>query len=135
MTRIESNPAEINNSAEKIFTFLCDLNNLKKLMPEQVVDWESTKDSCSFTIKGMTELTMKIAEKTPNSQIVIIPGDKTPFGFSLYIQLDELTEDFTSAQIIFDADLNVMLQMMAINPLHNFVNLLVSKLKDLGETL
>ena len=28
-------------------------------MPEQVIDWKSTEDSCSFTIKGMTDLTMR----------------------------------------------------------------------------
>ena len=135
VTRIESNSAEINNSAEKIFTFLSNLNNLGKLMPEQVIDWQSTEDSCSFTIKGMTDLTMKIVEKTPFSKIVIGPGEKTPFPFSLIISLDELTEDFTNAQIIFEAELNMMLQMMATNPLRNFVNMLVSKLRDLGDKL
>jgi hypothetical protein len=100
-----------------------------------VINWQSTEDSCSFTIKGMTDLTMKISEKTPNSSIIIVPGEKTPFAFNLRIKLDELTEDYTLTQIILEAELNMMLQMIAMTPLKNFVNLLVSKLKDLGEKL
>jgi hypothetical protein len=135
MTKFESNPAEINNSAEKVFTFLSNLNNLEKLMPEQVINWKSTDDSCSFTIKGMTDLSMKISEKKPHSQITIIPGEQTPFPFTLSILLDELTESDIIAQIIFEAELNMMMEMLAKNPLYNFVNLLVSKLKELGDKL
>ena len=135
MTRIESNIVEINSTAEKIYSFLSNLNNLEKLMPEQVINWKSDENSCSFTIKGMTDLSMKISEKTPSTKIVIIPGAKPPFDFSLIIQLNELKEKFIKAQIIFDAELSMMLEMLAKTPLQNFVNLLVTKLKELGEKL
>ncbi len=135
MTRIESNIVEINNTAEKVYNFLSDLNNFEKLMPEQVINWKSDENSCSFTIKGMTDLSMKISEKTPNTRIIIIPGAKPPFDFSLIIQIKELKDNLINAQIIFDAELNMMLQMLAKTPLQNFVNLLVDKLKELGEKL
>ena len=53
MTTIETDKVEINSSAEDIFKFLSDISNLEQLMPEQVANWESTGDECSFTIKGM----------------------------------------------------------------------------------
>ena len=135
MTRIESNKAEINNSSEKVYAFLSNMNNFGKLMPEQVINWKSDEDSCSFTIKGMTDLSMKISEKTPSSKIVIVPNGKTPFGFNLIMQFQETKEHCTIAQIIFEADLNPMMQMLAKNPLQNFVNMLASKLKELGDNL
>ena len=104
-------------------------------MPKHVIDWKSTEDSCSFTIKVMTDLTMKIAEKTPFTMIIIGPGEKTPFNYSLIIELEELTHDFTTAQIIFEAELPMMLELMAKNPLENFVNMLVAKLKEFGNKL
>ena len=135
MTRIESNIAEINNSPEKVYNFLSDLNNLEKLMPEQVINWKSTEDTCSFTIKGMTDLSMKISEKTPFSKVEIVPGEKAPFNFSLIINLQNPKENLTIAQIIFDAELNAMMEMLARKPLQNFVNMLAAKLKELGDKL
>ena len=135
MTSIESNIVEINNSSEKIFNFLSNLNNFEKLMPEQVINWLSTEDTCSFTIKGMTDLAMSVKEKTPHTKIVIISGEKTPFNFSLICQLKKINENITSTQILFNAELNTMLEMLAKKPLHNFVNMLVAKLGEIGSKL
>ena len=111
------------------------MNNFGKLMPEQVINWKSADDSCSFTIKGMTDLSMRISEKTPNSKIVIIPGDNPPFPFSLIFQLNEEQKEITKAQILFNAELSMMMELLAKNPLQNFINLLVEKLKELGDKL
>jgi hypothetical protein len=111
------------------------MNNFGKLMPEQVINWQSTDDSCSFTIKGMTDLSMRISEKTPNSKIIIVPGDNPPFPFSLICQLNEEKKDTTKAQILFNAELSMMMELLAKNPLQNFINLLVEKLKELGDKL
>ena len=56
----------ISASQEDVYTFLSDLNNLEKLMPEQVINWKSSQDDCSFTIKGMADMTLNIVEKTPS---------------------------------------------------------------------
>jgi len=58
MTRIESEMQTINSSIETVFNFLSNFNNFEKLMPEQIINWKSTEDTCSFTIKGMTDLSM-----------------------------------------------------------------------------
>ena len=135
LTKLESNITEINNSPEKIFNFLCNLNNFEKLMPEQIINWKSTEDSCSFTIKGMTNLSLCISEKIPFSKIIIIPGNNAPFSFNLICQLEETKTNYTAAQIIFNAELNMMMEMLAKRPLQNFINMLASKLKELGDKL
>jgi len=48
-------------------------------MPEQVVDWKSTTDECTFTIKGHGNTGMKIVEKTPNSLIKVVKNGSAPF--------------------------------------------------------
>jgi carbon monoxide dehydrogenase subunit G len=130
MTKIESEKAIINASATKVYGFLADFNNFKKLMPAQVVDWVATEEDCSFTIKGMASLTMKFVEKTPVSKLKIIPNGKTPFDFTLTCTIEEKGID-AEVQLVFDADLNMFLKMMAEKPLTNFLNLLVNALKNL----
>ncbi|MEO6884648.1 MAG: SRPBCC family protein [Bacteroidia bacterium] len=133
MTRIESDKVEINKSAAEIFSFLSNFNNFEKLMPEQVTNWTSTENDCSFTIKGMATIGMKISEKTPSSQIKIVSNGKNPFNFTLGVLLADVSENKCSAQLVFDADLNPMLKMMVVKPLGNFFNLLANKLKDINQ--
>lgn len=131
MTKIESDKVEINQSAEKIFTFLSDFNNFQKLMPEQVTNWSSTQDECTFTINGMATIGMKIIEKTPHSLIKISSNGKVPFNFFLYAHITANGENKCIGQLVFEADLNPMLKMMVEKPLGNFFNMLAQKMKDI----
>jgi len=110
MSEIKSEKLEVNNSAEKIFSFLSNFNNFKSLMPEQVSEWKSTEDTCSFTIQGLPSIGMKIHEKIPFKKITYTSQGNSPLGFELI--------------------LNPMLSMVASKPLQNFVNILNQKLKD-----
>lgn len=129
MTILQSEKVQLNKSSREIFDFLADFNNFRKLMPEQVSDWVSTADDCSFTIKGMASLGMKYAEKIPYSEIKIVPNGKVPFDFTLICRLEESVGG-SVAQLIMNADLNPFLKMMAEKPLTNFLNMLAARLKD-----
>ena len=131
MTRIESDKTAIKKTPKQIFEFLSDFNNFQKLMPEQVTNWESTEDTCSFTIAGMATLGMKISEKKPNDYIKVIRNGNAPFDFTLECLMNEKDTSDSEVQLAFNADLNPVLKMMAVKPLTNFLNLLVQKLKDL----
>lgn len=135
MVKLESHIVEVKNSNQKVFTFLSNMNNFEQLMPEQVINWNSTETNCSFTIKGMTDLSLSISEKIPYSKIVIIPGDKAPFMFNLICLINENSTNNSTVQIVFQAELSTMMEMLAKNPLQNFVNALASKLKEIGEQL
>lgn len=130
MTKIESEKVTLNKPAKEVYDFLSDFNNFEKLMPEQVVNWQSTSDECSFTIQGMATLGMKIVEKKPNSLIKIIKNGSAPFDFTLSCLIDESAQPCT-VQLVFDVDLNPVMKMMAVKPLTNFLNILVNKLKDI----
>ena len=132
MTEIKSNHIDIQNSSQNIFLFLSDFNNFEKLMPEQVVNWKSTTDSCSFTIKGMASLGMHHKSKVEFSEINLVSDGSSPFPFTLSCFLNDQGSS-TDAQMILNADLNPMLKMMAKKPLQNFVNMLVNKLKEVME--
>lgn len=133
MTEFKSNKISIHKSSEVIFNFLSDFNNFEKLMPEQVTNWKSTTENCSFTIQGMADLAMKMGEKTEFTFISYMSDGNKPFAFSLNSYLSSTEAEDTDVQIILNADLNPMLKMMAARPLQNFVNLLVEKLKEIIE--
>ncbi len=133
MTRIESEQVTIQQSQEEVFKFLSDFNNFKKLMPEQVTDWISDTETCSFNIKGMASLGMAIESKTPHSEIRIKKNGKAPFDFYFTCVMGPLDSGNNSTlKLFFDADLNPFLKMMAEKPLTNFLNLLVNRYRDIA---
>ncbi len=133
MTEFKSETKTINTSDSAVFSFLADFNNFEKLMPEQVTNWQSTTDQCSFTIQGMADLAMRIDKKDDPQFISYASEGKSPFSFNLNFSMKALNENQCTVEAAFIADLNPMIKMMASRPLQNFVNLLVDKLKQLME--
>ncbi|MCL2027496.1 MAG: hypothetical protein FWG79_03305 [Bacteroidales bacterium] len=132
MTNIESNPVEIQTAAKNIIDFLSNFENFSKLMPPQITNWKSDENSCSFTIQNMATLAMRIKEKNPN-QLIIVSEAPSPFPFELSCELQETSENTCISTIKLNADMSMMVAMMAKNPLQNFVNILNEQLKKMFE--
>ena len=130
MTTITSHKKQIKASASTIFDFLSDFNNLKALMPEKVVNWSSTMTTCAFTIDGMAHLNMAFGKNVQNQKIVMVSEGKNPFNYDLNVHIGNLSDSESEVHIVFNADMNAMLAMMAKKPLQNFVNILVDSLQE-----
>ncbi len=128
MHTLTSKAQKVNASSTKIFEFLSDFNNLEKLMPEKVTNWDSTMTNCSFTIQGMATLNMKQGEMKQDSLVQMVASGKNPFHYDLNNHIKSLNDESCEVQIILNADMNPMLAMMAKKPLENFVNILVDEL-------
>jgi len=131
MTSFESATVAIPNSAEKIFTFLSNFNNFGTLMPEQVSNWTSTEETCSFTINGLATIGMKIAEKVPHTLLRITSDGKVPFEFTLNVVLQSVSPASCTGKLVFEAELNPFIKKMVEKPLTNFVNMLAEKLQEI----
>lgn len=134
MGKITGEQQLINRSSEDVFAFLSNFNNFEHLMPEQIINWKSTIDNCSFTIKGMADLALKYEKKHPSSLIVIIPDGKAPFEYKLICNINAVDASNCKASLDFDVELNPIMSMMASKPLQNFVNILAVKLKEYMES-
>jgi carbon monoxide dehydrogenase subunit G len=124
-------PVEANIS--DIFAFLSNFNNFEGLMPQQqITNWKSTEESCSFTVQGMGDFGLKIKEKIPETKIIIEPDTAKPIpvSFNLICELAHMTDETTEAMIRIEADLPVMIAMMAGKPLQNLVNILAERLQQ-----
>ena len=128
MTKIESKERVIKYSPEKIFTFLSNFNNFEGLMPDKVSNWTSTEDSCYFSISGIASLGMRIVEKNAYTNIKMVDDGKVPFKFDFLIDLQE-AKDGSIIKLTFNAQLNAMLKMVALNPLKDFLESLLDHLE------
>lgn len=132
MSKFSSGNKVVNQSADKLFLFLTDLNNFKGLLPPQIKNWQSTENWCSFDIEGTASLGFEIKEKKPNDYIKYKEYGKSPFPFLLIIKIDKKEKLQTGVKISFEADLNPMMKMMLKKPLTNLLNLMADKLNELN---
>jgi len=128
MTTIQ-NTTEINRSVGEVFAFLTDLNNHEQLMPENIYNWSSTADEARFTIQNMAKLALKVEERVANQIIKLIPSEKAPFEVTLRWELKAVSDTETKATFVIDADLNMMMKMIATGPLQKLIDFQVNKLK------
>jgi carbon monoxide dehydrogenase subunit G len=128
MTNIKSNKQNIQAPASKIYQFLSDFNNLEKLMPTKVTNWNSTMTTCSFTIDGMATLNMAQGNNKENELVHMKAEGKNPFHYDLNTHISS-QGDASEVYVELNADMNPMVAMMAKKPLANFVNILVDELK------
>jgi hypothetical protein len=128
MTSFSSNIVKINKSQKDIFLFLSDFTNFEHLFPEEITDRKFTNNECSFTIKGMANISLVIAQKIPFSKILINTGKDNKFNFEMIMDFAEIDENNTNVCFTINADLNPMMKMMLQKPLTNLLNMLVDKL-------
>jgi carbon monoxide dehydrogenase subunit G len=132
---INGKKTSINASQKKLYDFLSDFNNFEHLMPEQIVNWKSDKEHCSFTIKGMADISLKYSVKEPYRLLELVPDGKSPVNFNLVIRLqpDELNEQKTTVRVDVDADLNPMMALIAKRPFEDLANSMTDRLNKYFE--
>lgn len=114
--------------AEKVFDKASDLEKLGEAMPEQIVNWKASSETCSFTIKGMTSLSLRIDEKKAPHFMRLVPEGKSPVEFELLLHVKQTGNETCSAMVEIVADLNPMLALIAKRPLQNLVDTIAASL-------
>jgi carbon monoxide dehydrogenase subunit G len=106
----------IKRSLTDVYQFLADFNNHQQLMPDNVQNWTSTFNEASFGIQNMVQLSLKISERVENKSIKIAAVNSPPFPIQLSWELTG-DADNTLATFTINAELNMMMKMMASGPL------------------
>jgi hypothetical protein len=125
---INSQKKIVQKSQEELFNFLCDVKNFETLMPDNIAKFEVLgEDIFVFGLKGMPEIKLKMKNKIPNNQVVLgAASDKLPF--TLTANINEVNENESEVQLIFDGEFNAMMAMMIKTPITNFVETLITKM-------
>lgn len=90
-------------------------------MPDNVQNWTSTYNDASFGIQNMVQLSLKISERIENKSIKITAVNGPPFPVQLSWELTG-DADNTLATFTINAELNMMMKMMASGPLQKLAD-------------
>jgi carbon monoxide dehydrogenase subunit G len=126
---LESRVAKTQKNPEDLYNFLIDVENFKKLMPEDTKFELKGHDKFIFGLKGMPEIALELKDKTPNTQIVLSStSDKLSFDLTCNMMGKE---DGTEAQLLFEGDFNAMMAMMIKGPINKFLDQLINGLEQI----
>lgn len=131
--KIDSEKTIINATAEEVFNYLSNAENIGNLLPKDgVKDFKGEQTQCSFKVQGGITISLIQTELVANDQIKMKSGEKSPFPFDLTIHLQQ-GEGSTEGYIAFDGEVNAFLSMMVKTPLTNLFNYMSHKLKTVFE--
>lgn len=130
MATFEKNNIPVEAGCEKVFAFLGDFRNFEELLPDKVKNWRADENSCSFTIEGLSDMSMRIDGKYPCRNIHIVPDGKAPVDFSLDYFFREKGDRRCDVSIVFMVALNPFMKTVASGPLQKFVDKLARRLQD-----
>ena len=126
-TRVVSDVQKINSAIADVYAFLSDFSKIGKLietarqmgagnqMPEladKIEDVRTTEDTCTFMVKGVGEMGMKIVEREEPKLIKLEGDGRLPFEFQVWIQLLDNGPYDTRLRITAEAELNMMMKML-----------------------
>jgi len=118
---------------KSLYDFLSDFKNFSTILPEDKVDnFKYSKDECTFNIKGITPMTIKVEEKKPYEFILFSSDGLAKFNFSLKVQFIGDPESPGECKIDLLGDLNPFIKAMAEKPLGTLVNTMSLKLAQLN---
>lgn len=126
---IESNKVNVSKSKADIVSFLTNVENYEKLMPEGTKFEVLGDDIFLFALKGMPEIKLRLQEQSEDKVVLGAASDKLPF--TLTANLNEIEAEKTEAQLAFSGNFNPMMTMMVKGPITKFVGQLSEKLGEI----
>ncbi|MEE1019929.1 MAG: hypothetical protein U0L93_00755 [Bacteroidales bacterium] len=139
MVKIESKKVEIKRNVEFVYEYLADFTHFSMVANDKIENFKATQDRCSFTIKGMTDMGLKIISRMPNESITIsndtdVPSSM-PLNFLIIFEFERVEPYVTRVVVKMELDANPMIAMMVKKPLEKFVNSLADGMKTAMETM
>jgi carbon monoxide dehydrogenase subunit G len=129
MLKLDSKAGIAKGSPEVVYKYISDFRNFAHLLPsDQLQNIEVTGDSLKFSINGLGNVGLKIAEKNPFKQLVINAIEGSSADFTFWINIGEASGNTSQVDLTLQANLNMFLEMMAKGPLQHFIDLIIDKL-------
>lgn len=129
---INSETHATHSNLKSLFSFLIDFRNFKSILPEDKVEnFEFTTEQCSFSIKGVTPMTISLKEKHNYDYIIFVSDGLAKFNFSLKVNFIGEPEQKGQCEIDLIGDLNPFIKTMVEKQLTALVNTMSSRLSKL----
>jgi carbon monoxide dehydrogenase subunit G len=131
MLTVESKTGTAKGSQETVFNYLSDFRNFSALLPqERLNNLQITREKIIFDIQGLGTVGLEIQDKQPFSMLTVGASQDSSADFTFIVDIHASGQDLSEVSLKLKAKLNMFLEMMARQPLQQFVDLMVEKLSE-----
>ena len=131
MTNFESSVKVIPYSQQRVYDKLSDLSNLEaikdRLPQDKVQDLSFDKDTLSFNVSPVGQLTLQVVEREP-CKCIKLATTNSPLPFNMWIQLVETGEEECKIKVTIGMEINPFMKAMVQKPLQEGLEKMVDML-------
>lgn len=114
-----------------VYDFLQNLKNHEQLMPEGGYSWTITEDEVKLEIKNLTSLTLRLDKKEPSKLVSIRTVEGAFVPVVIRWEIEAQAEELSLVTLQIEAQLNMMMKMVASPVLNKLVEHQIEKLQDI----
>jgi carbon monoxide dehydrogenase subunit G len=127
----DSRQGELTGTDEEVYIFVTDIRNFERFIPEGILkNWQADRESCSFEVSMLGEVTLSLSEKELNKKVVFKGDALKKNDFSLLLHISKNNNDLAVVKVSLEADLNPIIKMMAANPVNKFLEKLIGEMES-----
>ena len=130
LTSFKSQETTANISSQDLFNKFSNLNNLKDFLPQEIEEFESTTDSCSFKTPQLPKLSLHIIEKTEYS-LIRLQSKNNQIDFHMCCHIQAIDQSSCTVILEINMELNLMMKMMVEKPINLFLEKLSEQIKNI----
>jgi carbon monoxide dehydrogenase subunit G len=127
----ESRSGSLSCTSREVFDFVTDIRNFEQFIPPDTINnWQSGKDSCSFSVSMIGTVSLRIEKKELYNKVIFSGDALKKNDFSLILNILENANNNAEVKVMLEAELNPMLKMMANKPIINFLEMLIREMEN-----
>ena len=126
---LEGRKIIVNKSAKELVEMLSTPEGYKELMPDSLQSFEVRDQGFKFSLKGMPEIALVIEEVTENQ--VTLKSASSSLDFALKGMMNQISDNQTAVQLLFEGKFNPFIKMMVEKPLKNFIDALTDNIEKI----
>ena len=130
ISHYESRSGSLSCTSMEVFDFVTDIRNFEQFIPEgAITNWESEKDTCSFSVSMIGSVSVRIVNKEPYKKVIFNGDALKKNDFSLILNISEGKNHGSEVKVLLEAELNPMLKMVANKPILQFLEMLIREME------
>jgi carbon monoxide dehydrogenase subunit G len=127
----ESRSGSLSCTTKEVFEFVTDIRNFEQFIPGgSINNWQSEKDTCSFTVSMVGTVSVRIKKKDPFNKVIFSGDALKKNDFSLILHISENDSETADVKVLLEAELNPMLKMVAHKPIIQFLEMLIREMEN-----
>jgi hypothetical protein len=131
LSHFESRTGNLKCTSEECYVFVTDLRNFERFIPKSTINnWNAGKESCSFTVSMLGNVTLHIVKKEEFSTVVYNGDALGKNDFELVLSISDNNENLADVSITLKADLNPVMKMIAPGPIKQFLEMIINEMEN-----